>query len=133
MPALESQTVRQPQAVPLHLLACSLLVGAPASLQAPVMARAPKSSVAPSVSGVSPLADEEETFDEKLRQFGYWSGVALMCVQRITQLFGSDRAFFFAAAFGYGTSIQVDPARCKDALETFQQAPLLQRSVSQGQ
>lgn len=113
------------------------------------MAQTPKSSVAPSVSGVSPLADEEETFDEKLRQFGYWSGVALMCVestktkemelrvlgiyQRITQLFGSDRAFFYAAAFGYGTSIQVDPARCKDALETFQQAPLLQRSASQGQ
>lgn len=86
-------------------------------------------------------ADDEEQFDEKLRQFGYWSGAAMQCVpearaaeterevigafNRISQLFGTDRAFLFAAAFGNGTSRQVDKAKCPEFLKKFQESTLV--------
>jgi 2-methylcitrate dehydratase PrpD len=82
--------------------------------------------------------DEEEVFDDKLREFGYWSGAAFACVAAdkqaeverkvldtfngIARLFGTDRAFFYAAAFGNGTTHKVDPAKCPEFLEKFQQA-----------
>jgi hypothetical protein len=82
--------------------------------------------------------DEEEAFDEKLREFGYWSGAAFACVGEakqaeverkvldnfngIARLFGTDRAFYYAAAFGNGTTHKVDPAKCPEFLEKFQQA-----------
>jgi hypothetical protein len=82
--------------------------------------------------------DDEEMFDEKLRQFGYWSGAAFACVGEakqaeverkvldtfngIARLFGTDRAFFYAAAFGNGTTHKVDPAKCPEFLDKFQKA-----------
>ena len=82
--------------------------------------------------------DEEEAFDEKLRAFGYWSGAAFACageakqaeVERkvldnfngIARLFGTDRAFFYAAAFGNGTTHKVEPAKCPEFLEKFQKS-----------
>jgi hypothetical protein len=81
---------------------------------------------------------EEEAFDGKLREFGYWSGAAYSCVGEakqaeverkvldnfngIARLFGTDRAFFYAAAFGNGTTHKVDPAKCPEFLEKFQKA-----------
>lgn len=86
-------------------------------------------------------ADDEEQFDEKLRQFGYWSGAALQCVPEakaaetereivrafngVAQLFGTDRAFLYAAAFGYGTSRPVDKAKCPEFLKKFQESTLV--------
>lgn len=83
-------------------------------------------------------ADEEEVFDEKLRAFGYWSGAAFACVGEakqpeverkvldtfngIARLFGTDRAFFYAAAFGNGTTHKVDPADCPGFLKKFEEA-----------
>ena len=82
--------------------------------------------------------DEEEAFDEKLREFGYWSGAAFACVGEakqaeverkvldnfngIARLFGTDRAFYYAAAFGNGTTHKVDPAKCPEFLDKFQKA-----------
>jgi hypothetical protein len=81
---------------------------------------------------------EEEAFDEQLRAFGYWSGTAFGCVEEakqaeverkvldtfngIARLFGTDRAFFFAAAFGNGTTNKVDAAKCPEFLDKFQKA-----------
>ena len=86
-------------------------------------------------------ADDEEQFDEKLRQFGYWSGAAMQCVPEaraaetereivrafngVAQLFGTDRAFLYAAAFGYGTSRPVDKAKCPEFLKKFQESTLV--------
>ena len=92
---------------------------------------------APAAAAAAP-ADPEEDFDEKLREFGYWSGAAHGCVpeaqqaeverkvlatfNRIGQLFGTDRAFFYAAAFGRGTSMKVEAAKCPEFLEKFEKA-----------
>lgn len=73
-------------------------------------------------------ADEEERMDAAFRKFGYVSGQAFACHTKeqqaklertalnvgtnILRLFGSDRAFFFAAAFGAGASAAVDQAKC---------------------
>jgi hypothetical protein len=88
----------------------------------------------------APSAEDEaeEAFDEKLRAFGYWSGAAFACVgeakqpeverkvldtfNSIARLFGTDRAFFYAAAFGNGTTHKVDPAECPGFLKKFEEA-----------
>jgi hypothetical protein len=93
---------------------------------------------APAPAQAQAVVDEEEAFDEKLREFGYWSGAAFACVGEakqaeverrvldnfngIARLFGTDRAFFYAAAFGNGTTHKVDPAKCPEFLDKFQKA-----------
>jgi hypothetical protein len=93
---------------------------------------------APAPAQAQAADDEEEAFDDKLRAFGYWSGAAFACVGEakqaeverkvletfngIARLFGTDRAFFYAAAFGNGTTHKVDPARCPEFLDKFQKA-----------
>ena len=89
----------------------------------------------PSATVVSAQTTEELTerqfedgFDEALNQFGYMAGATYQCTNegdraallrriqtvfnRLTQLFGSDRAFFFAASFGAGTIDEIDEAEC---------------------
>lgn len=84
------------------------------------------------------IKDEEDLFDDKLKEFGYWSGAALSCVpearktdfersildtfDRVARLFGTDRAFFYAAAFGNGTAVVVDRAKCPALLEKLDRA-----------
>jgi hypothetical protein len=80
--------------------------------------------------------DVEEQVDDGLKKFGYLTGLALGCVassQRATlereavdlnteilRLLGSDRAFFFAASFGYGSNVEVKTADCKSVLERYE-------------
>src|SRR5262245_63300250 len=80
-----------------------------------------------------PTDQEEEQLDTAMRKFGYVSGQAFQChtkeqqvkVERIAldvgtnilRLFGSDRAFFFAAAFGAGASEQMDQKGCPAAIQ----------------
>jgi hypothetical protein len=94
---------------------------------------------APQAPGVStPSPDEEEKLDNAIEQFGYVSGVAFQCTQLnnapslegevmrvfsgITRLFGSDRAFFYAAAYGAGAITSIDRDKCADYTRQFQQA-----------
>lgn len=72
--------------------------------------------------------DDEAAFDDALGQFGYAGGAAWQCSEegardavlgqvtevfhRLTQLFGTDRAFTFAAAFGAGTVDTIDAEAC---------------------
>lgn len=79
-----------------------------------------------------PSDAEEEKLDTTLRKFGYTSGQAFQCHSKeqqlklektalnvgtnILRLFGSDRAFFFAAAFGAGAAEQLDTKTCPDLI-----------------
>ena len=80
-----------------------------------------------------PVVDEDEQMDSALRKFGYVSGQAFQCHTKeqqvklertaldvgtnILRLFGSDRAFFFAAAFGAGASEKMDAKDCPAAIK----------------
>jgi hypothetical protein len=117
----------------VSVLFCVLFVGAAWAQQKPASpAQAPKAA-AP--------ADEEAVFDDKLREFGYWSGAAYGCVpegkqadverkvletyNHIARLFGTDQAFFYASAFGYGTTIKVEASKCPEFLAKFETATAL--------
>lgn len=85
----------------------------------------------------SPTPDPEEALDEGLKQFGYLAGLARGCVADeqqtdlerealdlhagIGRLLGTDRAFLFAAAFGYGTSVIVEIEQCKEVLSKYEE------------
>lgn len=85
------------------------------------------------------IAEQEELrFEEAIRNFGFVSGAAYQCLAEadrtahdrevltafsgLVRLFGSDRAFFYAAAFGAGTSMSIDKAKCAIYLEDFKSA-----------
>lgn len=79
-----------------------------------------------------PSDADEERMDTALRKFGYVSGQAFQCHGKeqqlnlektalnvgtnILRLFGSDRAFYFASAFGAGSSEQLDTKSCPDLI-----------------
>ncbi len=89
-------------------------------------------------SAIAQPTDEEEKFDDAIQQFGYVSGAALQCatsnqsptIERdalraftgITRLFGSDRAFFYAAAYGAGATGSIDRSKCAQYLRQFQES-----------
>lgn len=72
----------------------------------------------------------DEQFSEALSDFGYAGGAAWQCAEGaaksdiersamtayngIVRLFGSDEAFFFASAFGGGTTDSIDKAKCAE-------------------
>ncbi len=82
--------------------------------------------------------DEEEALDNAIEQFGYTSGLAFQCTSSseaiaveqdalraftgITRLFGSDRAFFYAAAYGNGASADLDRSQCDQYIRQFREA-----------
>ena len=71
---------------------------------------------------------EEDAFDDALKDYGYAGGAAWQCAEdadkgeivesaihvynRLSQLFGTDRAFFFSAAFGAGTVDGIESGDC---------------------
>ncbi|MBE9609171.1 hypothetical protein [Chitinilyticum piscinae] len=81
------------------------------------------------------LADAEEQLDEGLKRFGYLSGLALGCVDKsqrtqferevmdvnagIVRALGTDRAFLYAASFGYGSHMQIKLDECKTVLTRY--------------
>lgn len=87
--------------------------------------------------------DDEEELDTKFRQFGRAAGAAYQCApesdrervvndvrhaySRVGQLFGTDRAFYFAAAFGAGTRQDIDKARCAELIKKLQESVLVRR------
>lgn len=86
----------------------------------------------------APVEDEDVKFDESIRSFGFVSGAAYQCLPEaerdahdrevmkaysgIARLFGTDQAFFYAAAFGAGTSASVEKKKCPTYLEDFRAA-----------
>ena len=89
----------------------------------------------PAFAETSP-ADAEEQIDNGLKDFGYQAGLSRGCVANeqtgdlerevldlhgdLGRLLGTDRAFLFAAAFGYGSSVLTPVEECKAVLEGFE-------------
>jgi hypothetical protein len=91
----------------------------------------------PALAGAQQKAqpvDDEEQMDSVLRKFGYVSGQACQCQKLpadktrfelksldiatgILRLFGSDRAFFYAAAFGAGLTAAMEQSKCPEAIK----------------
>jgi hypothetical protein len=101
----------------------------------PIAAVAQTAKPAPAPS----LAEQEDLrFEEAIRNFGFVSGAAYQCLPEadrtahdrevlkaysgLVRLFGSDRAFFYAAAFGAGTSMSIDKSKCAAHIEDFKDA-----------
>ena len=86
---------------------------------------------------VQDAADAEDAqMDEALKKFGYVSGQACQCraagpdrtqherqaleiATGVLRLFGSDRAFYYAAAFGAGVSNELDAAACPEVVKQY--------------
>lgn len=80
----------------------------------------------------------DAAFEESIRDFGYVSGAAYQCLPEgkrishekevigafdgLVRLFGSDRAFYYAAAFGAGSIERIDKSKCGDFLGKYQSA-----------
>ncbi|MGS0694087.1 hypothetical protein [Shewanella sp. 0m-4] len=79
---------------------------------------------------------KEQQIDTGLKNFGYQTGLALGCVteeqraqleteamninSEISRTLGGDRAFLYAASFGYGSNIELNVQECKEALANFE-------------
>lgn len=94
------------------------------------------SAFVPLSAAEQPTQDPEEGIDEGLKGFGYLAGLARGCVASeqhkdlerealdlhagIGRLLGTDRAFLYAAAFGYGTSVTVETKDCEAVLQRYE-------------
>lgn len=79
--------------------------------------------------------DQDEQFSEAVSDFGYAAGAAWQCAEGaartdierqamtayngLIRLFGSDEAFFFASAFGGGTTDSIDKSKCAEFADHF--------------
>lgn len=89
----------------------------------------------PATQVIKALEDAEEQLDEGLKRFGYLSGLALGCVDKsqrtqferevmeinagIVRSLGTDRAFLYAASFGYGSQMNIKLDECKTVLARY--------------
>jgi len=96
----------------------------------------------------SEMVDEDEQLDQALRKFGYVSGQAcqlqegekraeferkaLDVANRILRYFGSDQAFYFAAAFGAGLVADIEEADRARILEEHAKMLSQLKSLSEG-
>ena len=89
--------------------------------------------------------DEDDKLDESVRKFGSAAGAAYQCTAeadrgklvmevrqaytRIGQLFGTDRAFYFAVHFGNSSQAQFDKATCPELLKKLRESILMRRAA----
>jgi hypothetical protein len=81
--------------------------------------------------------DQEAQMDEALKKFGYVSGQAGACqtpgpdrtkherqaldvATGVLRLFGSDRAFYYAAAYGAGVTATLERAKCPETVKEYE-------------
>ena len=85
--------------------------------------------------------DEDEKLDDQFRKFGSAAGAAYQCspesgreqlvsdvrraYSRIGQLFGTDRAFYFAAHFGRAVDGPFDKAKCPELIRRLRESILV--------
>jgi hypothetical protein len=88
------------------------------------------------VAADAAVADGEAQLDSGLKAFGYLAGLSRGCVAdgqvdelerevlelhgAVGRLLGTDRAFLFAAAFGYGSSVLTSTADCESVLRRYE-------------
>jgi len=110
-----------------------LVLATAALLPLAAIAQTPKPDQALSIA-----EQEDLRFEESIRNFGFVSGATYQCLPEadraahdrevltafsgLVRLFGSDRAVFYAAVFGAGTSISLDMAKCATYIEDFRVA-----------
>jgi hypothetical protein len=91
----------------------------------------------PLVAGAQ-MEEEDAAFDQSVRDFGFTSGAVLQCAKTsergvveaealraysgLVRLFGSDQAFFYAAAFGAGSTMAIDKSKCSEYSKAFNKA-----------
>ena len=124
-----SPTVTQPLRSSHFTLRRTVSRGIPVALLAPyAYASDPASPELVAATAKAPM-DPEEQLDEGLKSFGYLTGLALGCVvaeQRvaleteaielhaaIARLLGTDRAFLYSSAFGYGPRSSTMPGTAR--------------------
>jgi hypothetical protein len=89
--------------------------------------------------------DDEEKLDDSFRKFGSAAGAAYQCTAeadreklvtdvrqaytRISQLFGTDRAFYFAVHFGNASQAPFDKAKCPELLKKLRESILIRRAA----
>ena len=89
-------------------------------------------------TGTTGQMDDDEQLDEKFRKFGRAAGAAYQCTPeaerenfgtdirraytKISQLFGTDRAFFFAVNFGDATDEPFDKAKCSELMRKLRES-----------
>lgn len=102
-----------------------------------------KLNLAPQESAAQ--TDEEEKLDDSFRRFGSAAGAAYQCTAeadreklvsdvrqaytRISQLFGTDRAFYFAVHFGNASQAPFDKAKCPELLKKLRESILVRRAA----
>jgi hypothetical protein len=91
-------------------------------------------------------ADEDEKLDASFRKFGQAAGAAYQCTpeaereklvsevrrafNRIGQLFGTDRAFYFAVSFGKATDEPFDKAKCGELITKLRESVLVKKVMN---
>lgn len=136
------------QSTAILALAFAAAFAAPTAANTAQPAEAQAKAPPPGVAGAAPKAavDEEEQLDDGLKRFGYLTGLARGCVietqgtaldrealdlhASIARLLGTDRAFLFATAFGYGTTVKLDVKDCPDVLKAYEARVAKHRSAS---
>ena len=89
--------------------------------------------------------DEDEKLDASFRKFGQAAGAAYQCAgeaekeklvgdvrkayNRIAQLFGTERAFYFAASFGKASDDPFDKAKCGELMTKLRESILVKRAI----
>jgi hypothetical protein len=107
------------------------------ALAATLVACSPLAMAADPPAAPADAADPEAELDESLKRFGYLAGLARGCVvaeQRVDferealdlhgaigRLFGTDRSFLFASAFGYGTTVSVETKDCEKVVRSYEE------------
>lgn len=88
-----------------------------------------------STAMAGPNEEDDEIFDQAVKEFGYTAGAAWQCTPEqekakmegevlkafsgLARLFGTDQAFFFAAAFGSGTRDEINKDNCSGFIKNF--------------
>ena len=89
--------------------------------------------------------DEDDKLDESVRKFGSAAGAAYQCTAeadreklvsdvrqaytRISQLFGTDRSFYFAVHFGTASQAPFDKGTCPELLKKLRESILIRRAA----
>lgn len=95
----------------------------------------PVTALTQPVTEVAQTDAEGIAFEEAVRNFGFASGAAHQCAPTaertrieadvlkaysgLGRLFGTDQAFFYAAAFGAGTVMPIDKTKCAEFTSEF--------------
>ena len=102
-----------------------------------------RANLAPQESAAQ--TDDDDKLDASVRSFGIAAGQAYQCTAegqreklvtdvrqaytRIGQLFGTDRAFYFAVHFGTASQAPYDKAKCPELIKKLRESILIRRAA----